>query len=90
MNAKLIYSILYFIGSVTCFSVWKKYKDKDWLWFVWLATIGGSIELINYFLSIFNASPNIIFIGAIFIRIFALIEILVLAWIGFKMLMRNR
>jgi hypothetical protein len=85
MIIKLFYSILYFFGAIICFSIWKKQRDRDWLLFGCLAILGGILEVSNYFVYLMQVSSNIITLSNDAILVFAPIEVLLLAWIGFKL-----
>ncbi len=51
MNQKIIYSILLFIWATACYLVWKKNKDKDWLWFCLVGIVAGGLQLVSYFVA---------------------------------------
>jgi hypothetical protein len=85
MITKLVYSVLYFVGAAICFSIWKKQRDRDWLVFGWLAVIGCVLEIINYFVHVVQVSANLVVFSNDAILVFAPIEIVVLAWIGVKL-----
>jgi biotin transporter BioY len=77
MTSKLIYSVAYIVGAVICFSIWKRHRDRNWLWFTWLAIIGGTLEVANYLVNILESPSNIIAISNIAILVFDPIEIFV-------------
>jgi hypothetical protein len=85
MIIKIVYGILYSIGAIICFSIWKKHQDRDWLLFGCLSIVGCILEVVNYCVNILQVSPNIIVLSDDAILIFAPIEMLLLAWIGFKL-----
>jgi hypothetical protein len=57
--------------DIFCIFYWRKYKDKDWLSFIWIGIVGGLAQLIDYFLrNIFPAPGGILSIIDYFIIVF--------------------
>ena len=90
MNVTLLYSLAYLAGAMICFSIWRKHRDRDWLWFTCLAIIGGGLEIAHYLVTILEAPSSIISISDTAILLFAPIEVAVLAWVAYRLLVKKK
>ena len=60
----IILGLIYMVGVFTSHYVWRKYKDKDYLWFFWFMIIAILVRMVDYFINnIFHTSLEIIFIS---------------------------
>jgi hypothetical protein len=86
MKIELVYALLALVWAIINFSFWTKRKDKDLLWLAWIGAIGFLAESSNYFFRYIFYAPSTLAAINLFLMIFGPASLLVLVWIGYKML----
>jgi hypothetical protein len=92
MAFKLILVLFFLLWSIASLSLWTERKgDRDLLLLVWFGAIGFFAEFIDYLLRyIFYAPLNILSFIASFLLVFNIIFVLMVLWVGFKMLVKKK
>ena len=91
MTVNIATGSIYLIWTMLSFLLWRKRRDKDLLWFIWLGAIGLVAEVADFLLRyVFYAPSSLLFYGGLFLFCFGVIAILILVWIGFRMLMKRK
>lgn len=90
MIPELIGGTIFIVWAVLSFSAWRKRKDAAYLWFLWLGVIGVCGDIISLLLKyVFHAPAGVISLYGLFLLGFGIVAILILTWIGFKMLIQS-
>jgi uncharacterized membrane protein YjjB (DUF3815 family) len=67
MNPSLSYAIIFSLGTVLCFVLWKKSRDRDYLWFSLLGIASATFNVIRFFvLDALNLQPYLSIASIIF------------------------
>jgi hypothetical protein len=91
MIPELIGGTIFIVWAVLSLSLWRKRKDADYLWFLWFGVIGVCGDIVSLLLKyVIHAPVGVISLYGLLLLGFGVVAILILAWIGFKMLIGRR
>lgn len=89
MILKAIYSLLYLAWGIASLVFWKKERDQDYLWFIWIGCVGFIIELLSYLANAIHAPLYLISLGNLAVLIFVPVSIILMAILGFRIVNRK-
>jgi hypothetical protein len=85
MNSQLLYGSISLLLGIYSFITWRKSKDKDFLWLMWVAFANFLIEIVGYIvLLIVPPSSYIISIDNVVLLVVGPIMILLTLWLLLK------
>ena len=91
MSSNLILAFIYIVWAMLSYSLWRKNKDGDLLWFIWFGAIGFFAESADFVLKHFFQPPSsVLLISASARLVFTIMAVSILILIGFRMLIKSQ
>ena len=70
MNTHLVFGLASVVVAIYCFVSWRKNKDRDFFWFMWLGILGILAEIVNALLP--NSKfPILLIVGPLIVMLAA-------------------
>ena len=86
MDTNILHWIIDISLAVVSYSVWKKYRDNSYLWFMWIAISAGLVNIFDYVLeNIIHVSVGVRLVSGVFSMVFLIVATILAVVVLFKL-----